>query len=295
MVLQEISMQFMQAIGRATSTRDTPPAVAANLAFVDRIDIVPFRSVNAVPRRDDVTLDLAGGRAPGMARMAEAASRLSGARGDILSQLLQATCAPIEGAGAVLRPVWAFENFARARVMIRLLSSLDRLRRNGSPHMLSPDMERDAADRLSAGLSLVRDLSAADPVPCSTVLRHVVRDLVELFGPTVGEVSVATQVEPVAMANLKRRALVLVVCNLLLRAIADGFASRRSGTLVVSLQRTGRARMRLTIADNGSAWARDWSDESGEAIDDLAAVLGGRLVHQRDGRGGVISELTFPV
>jgi two-component sensor histidine kinase len=292
-------MLFMQAIDRATGTRDAPSALAANLGFVDRIDVMAFRPVGVVARRErpaaDETADSMDGRTPGLVRMAEAASRLSGPRGDILSQLLRATCAPVEGAGGALRPVWAFENVARTGVMIRLLASLDRQRRNGSPHMPSPDMERDAADRLSAGLSLVRDLSAADPVPCSTVLRHVVCDLVELFGPTVGEVSVATQVEPVAMDNLKRRALVLVVCNLLLHAIADGFAGRRSGALVVSLQRTGGARLRLTVADNGSAWARDWPEESGEAIDDLATVLGGRVVHQWDGRGGMISELTFPV
>jgi hypothetical protein len=225
--------------------------------------------------------------------MMEAADRLTGPRADILSQLLRATCAPVEDSRSPLRPIWAFENFARTRVMIRLLSALDRLRKNGDPHMLSLDMERDVADRLSAGLSLVRDLSSATPVPCSSLLRHVVRDLAELFGPTVGEVLIATQVEPVSLSAVKRRALLLATCNLLLQALADGFAGRRSGTLLVSLHRISPAAMRLTVADDGSNATRDWSGESVEAVDDLVAVLEGRLFHQRDGRGGVVTELTF--
>ncbi len=177
--------------------------------------------------------------------------------------------------------------------MIRLLSALDRLRKNGDPDMLSLDMERDAANRLSAGLSLVRDLSTATPAPCSSLLRHVVRDLAELFGPAVGEVLIATQIEPLSLSAVKRRALLLAVCNLLLQAMADGFVGRRSGTLLVSLHRIGPAAVRLTVADDGSASTRDWANEAIEAVDDLVAVLEGRLFHQSDRRGGVITKLTF--
>jgi hypothetical protein len=282
---------FMQAMGRTTHIHDA--AAAANLAFADRVDVRPFVStVVPHPLRDRAPA-LPGRRTPGLTRMMEAADRLTGPRADILSQLLRATCTPLEAARSPLRPVWAFENFARTRIMIRLLSALDQLRKNGDPHMLSLDMERDAADRLSAGLSLVRDLSTATPVPCSSLLRHVVRDLVELFGPTVGEMLIATQVEPVSLSGVKRRALLLAACNLLLQALVDGFAGRRSGTLLVSLHRIGSAAMRLTVADDGSASTRDWSGESIEAVDDLVAILEGRLFHQRDGRGGVITELTF--
>jgi hypothetical protein len=284
---------FIQAMGRTAHIRGANAAGAANRAFVDRVDVPPFIStVVPLPVRDRAP-ELAGRRTPGLTRMMEAADRLTGPRADILSQLLRATCTPVEDSRSPLRPIWAFENFARTRVMIRLLSALDRLRKNGDPHMLSLDMERDAADRLSAGLSLVRDLSTATSVPCSSLLRHVVRDLVELFGPTVGEVLIATQIEPLSLSGIKRRALLLATCNLLLQALAGGFIGRRSGTLLVSLHRIGRAAMRLTVADDGSASTRDWSAESVEAVDDLVAILEGRLFHQCDGRGGVVTELTF--
>jgi two-component sensor histidine kinase len=284
---------FMQAMGRTARSADVNMAVAANLVLVDRVDVRPFLSTVAPRPAPHPAPELPERRTPGLTRMMEAADRLTGPRADILSQLLRSTCTPEEDPRSPLRPIWAFENFARTRVMIRLLSALDRLRKNGDPRMLSLDMERDAADRLSAGLSLVRDLSAATPVACSSLLRHVVRDLVELFGPTVGEVLIATQVEPVSISPVKRRALLLATCNLLLQALADGFAGRRSGTLVVSLHRIGRAAMRLTVADDGSVATRDWSGESVEAVDDLVAILEGRLFPQRDGRGGVVTELTF--
>jgi hypothetical protein len=276
---------YIQTMARTAQISDANATVAANLAFVDRIDVLPFVSTVAPRPMQD--------RAPGLTRLMEAADRLTGPRAGILSQLLRATCAPVQAPRSPLRPIWALENFARTRVMIRLLSALDRLRKNGDPHMLSLDMERDAADRLSAGLSLVRDLSAATPVPCSSLLRHVVRDLVELFGPTVGEMLIATQVEPVSLSNVKRRALLLAACNLLLQALANGFAGRRSGTLLVSLHRVSSAAMRLTVADDGSVSTRDRSSESIEALDDLVAILEGRMFHQRDGRGGEVTELTF--
>lgn len=284
---------LVQAMGQTARTGDT--AVAATLAFVDRIDAGPFVSATAPPPARHRPPELPGRRTPGLTRMMEAADRLSGQRADILAQLLRATCTPTEDPRSPLRPVWAFENFARTRVMIRLLSALDRLRKSGDPDMLSLDMERDAANRLSAGLGLVRDLSTATPVPCSSLLRRVVRDLVELFGPTVGEVLIATQIEPVSLSGIKRRALLLTVCNLLLQALADGFVGRRSGTLLVSLHRIDSVGMRLTVADDGSAATRDWSSEAIEAVDDLVAILQGRLLHHRDGHGGAITELTFRV
>jgi two-component sensor histidine kinase len=291
-------MLLSELIESETDAGDGLSAQSANLEFVDRIDIRPFR-----PRGLDVWRGQPGrdraweipvGRPHGLARMAEAADRLKGQRAAILCQLLRATSAPLEPEGSVLRPVWAFENFARAKVIIRLLSSLDRLRRSGSPHMLSLDVERDAADRLSAGLSLLQDLSGAQPVPCSSLLRHVVRDLVELFGPTVGEVSVATQIEPFALTGAKRRAVVLAVCMLLLNAVADGFPGRSRGVLLVALQRIGSGQLRLTVADDGCASMRDHTDEAWESVDELAAILDGTLTRQRDLRGGAIIALTFP-
>jgi two-component sensor histidine kinase len=290
-------MLLSESIEDEADAHDGRSARATNLEFVDRIDVGPFRQGGPDVRRGQAaparTWVIPGGRAQGLVRMAEAAGRLNGQRAAILYQLLRATGRPLENEGSPLKPVWSFENFARAKVMIRLLSSLDRLRKSGSPHMLSLDVERDTADRLSAGLSLLQDLSGACKLPCSTLLRHVVRDVVELFGPTVGELSVATQIEPITMTSVQRRAIVLTVCNLLLNSIADGFPGRGRGTLLVALQRTGRARMRLTVADDGCASDRNYTEESWEAVDDLVAVLEGRLIRQRDRRDGAITELTF--
>jgi hypothetical protein len=238
--------------------------------------------------------DLARPRVSGFARMADAAARLTRHRSDILCQLLRATCETVDTGDSPLKPIWVFENATRARVQIRLLSSLDRLRRNGSPYMLSVDTERDAADRLSAGLSLLKDLGSACPVSCSALLRHVVSDLVELFGPTVGEVSVATQIEPLMMTNVKRRALVLVACDLLLHSISDGYHEGSRGTLLVSLKRIERRCLRLTIADDGCGKDREPAPEMFEAVEDMTAILHGDFTFRHDDCGGMIAELTFP-
>jgi hypothetical protein len=283
---------FMQAWDER-DVRTSKHGGPTDLGVRDGIDPTPFSSAVA-PRLDRHRAPrLPAQPVPGLRLMMEAADRLTGPRADILSQLLRATCRPVESSDSPLRAIWAFENFARTRLMIRLLSGLDRVRKNGDPHMLSLDMERDAADRLSAGLSLLHDLSGATPVPCSSLLRHVARDVAELFGPTVGDVLIATQVERVLLSRIKRRALLLTTCNLLLQALAEGFPGRRSGTLLVSLHRIGGAAMQLKVADDGSAATRDRFDDSVEAVNDLVAILEGRLCHQRDGRNGVVTELTF--
>jgi hypothetical protein len=267
---------------RAGSSRPDP---FSTLRFVDRVDVIQFHTGS----------ETRGGRSSGFGRMSDLAGRLSGQRSDILGQLLRATCETVEMERSAFKPIWAFENFARAGVLVRLLLGLDRLRKSGSPYMLTADMERDAADRLSAGLCLLKDLSARGPAPCSAVLRHVARDLVELFGPTVGDVAVATQIEPLTMTHVKRRALVLLTCNLLLHSVADGYAGRSGGMVLVALIHVGGSRARLTVADDGCVRDRELSREVREALDDLAAILGGTLVSRQDARGGMISELTFPV
>jgi signal transduction histidine kinase len=259
-------------------------ATAAANREIDGGDIVPFRSGAAglLSRRP------INGTRPDIA---DAASRLTSQRYDILCQLLRAAG---ETERSAFKPIWAFENVERAGLIIRLLLSLDRLRKSGSPQMLSLDMERDAADRLSAGLRLLRDLSPAIRVPCSAVVRDIARDLVELFGPTVGEVSVAMRIEPLTMTNVKRRALVLIVCNLLLHAIAEGYPGRAAGRLIVSLRRSGEFDARLSVADDGYGGDREWAPSASAAIGDLAAVLEGRLLCRRDAGGGCVVEVTFP-
>jgi hypothetical protein len=255
----------------------------ATLAFVDRIDTAPLR-----PPADTRTA-----RASGLVRMAEAAGRLSRQRSDILAQLLRATVQPADVTRSAFAPIWAFDNVARTGVLIRLLLALDRLRKSGSPHMLSPAMERDAADRLSAGLSLLQDCSGSDPAPCSALLRHVVRDLVELFGPTAGDIAVSTQIETLAMPAVKRRALLLIACNLLLHCITDGAPGQSGRRLGVSLQRIGGGRVRLTVADTAAGDDHDRSADLCEAIDDMAAILAGRISVRRDEHGGSATDLIF--
>jgi hypothetical protein len=152
--------------------------------------------------------------------------------------------------------------------------------------MLSLDMEQNAADCLSAGLCLLKDLTTTRPVPCSALLRHLVRDLVELSGPTAGEVTATAQIEPLALPSVKRRALVLAACNLLLHFISGGYSGRSRGTLLVSLRRIGGCHARLTVADDGCAKDRDQAPEVLEAIEDLTAIFHGHFTSRYDHRGG---------
>jgi hypothetical protein len=228
-------------------------------------------------------------------RMVNSAAGLSTQRAEILCKLLRATCEIRQAEGSALRSIWAAENLARGDRVIQLLALLDRIDRTNGIAMIPPETEHYAADRLAAGLCLLQNLSAAEPVPCSAVLRHVVHDLMALFGPVVGGVIVVTRMQHLAMANDRRRALVLAACNILLHAISLGFDRRVLGRFVVSLERIDTTTAQLTIANNGGSSDGFAVPLPLEPVGDLAAFLEGRFSYRQADHGGTIAVLAFPV
>jgi len=281
---------------RGSLVHDVYPAFAVEQDSLVLPGGFPVGVVPPAERPDHAaSMEIRESRAEGLLRLADAASRLTTRRADILCQLLRATCPGTDADASPLRPIWELENFARAGMTIRLLASMDRLKKSRRSPRPSRAGERDAADRVTASLSLLQNVASAGMVPASTLLSFLARDLVELFGPAVGGLSVAVQIEPLMLPRLGRRALLLAACNLILRSICDGFPAAAGGTLLVSLRRIGERSARLIVADDGHA--RDWDPPSSfqHAIDDLAAILDGEFAYATDQQDGKTACLTFPI
>jgi two-component sensor histidine kinase len=63
------------------------------------------------------------------------------------------------------------------------------------------------------------------------VLREIVRDLVTLFGPTAGDIELHLNIERVALAAYRRRALVLAASELVINALLHAFKGRSGGLI----------------------------------------------------------------
>ena len=123
-------------------------------------------------------------------------------------------------------------------------------------------VERDAPMRFELDYRVASNLAAAigelvivhdnERLPCSAVLRGIVRNLVELFGPVAGNIRIATRIEPLQLAAFKRRALALVAVELISEALANAFRGLDEGHIEVHLTRISRSRARLTVKNSGT-------------------------------------------
>lgn len=224
---------------------------------------------------------------------AEAADLLTSRRGAILDLLLKATRSARDDDRTMLEPIWANETFERVYFIVELLLMLDHRMKAGSRHLSGVRIEHQTALRLAGAFRLLNDLTDRDVQPCCGLLRDVVRDLVELFGPAVGDVVVKLDIERLALPQFEWRALILAAGNLVLRALLHAFRGRSFGVVQVSLRRVGDSYARLIVADDGCDLTYDREADGWAVLEDLTAILDSRVAYRRANRGGTIAEIVI--
>jgi hypothetical protein len=188
----------------------------------------------------------------GMVRAHCASARVKSELSDPVSVLLEATANAGRSGSPFLRPIWVEEAMHRAHTTLRLFQML-RLRQGeaiGPTHSI----EAGLADELARGLRCLEVPSDNTIVLCSRLLRETVRNLVDLFGPAIGAVELATCIEHCNFPSYVRRAIVLLAAELVCNALIHGFPGRHRGQLRVELVRSLPGYARLTISDDGSGF-----------------------------------------
>jgi hypothetical protein len=205
-------------------------------------------------------------------KMAEAAAMMSAHRQELLGVLLPATVPLSANSGPIHRPVWANEAMQRAYELTRMVAQLDRNAPLGHAAVAAARAELALATELSdafRALDFVRD---EQQLACSGLLRTLVRDLAELFGPVAGEIELRTQIEPVMLPAFQRRALVLSGCALVMRALGPRRGQRGARVIAVTLARLGPSRVLLRVSDDGRPDPAA-EPELPEVVADLAGLL----------------------
>jgi two-component sensor histidine kinase len=228
-------------------------------------------------------------------QMATGCALVSISRQAMLGVLLDATLAFTRGGRPVLTALWSDEAMQRAYNIIRLIVELERQATFSCGDSLGAATEY----RVAMGLAEVfRSLVVRDDNEvrsCSDALRTAVRNLVELFGPVVGQVQVRTSVERIALPAFKRRALVLAACELVINALRHGFAGRSVGCITVTLCRTKCGQGWLGVADDGWGIPTSNSPQPCGIVFDLAALLESDVVYGAAKDGGTFAEIDFPI
>jgi two-component sensor histidine kinase len=226
---------------------------------------------------------------PFMSRFEIIAARsaaLSPRTGRMLGVLLDATRLPDCAEDAAPDPLWTDDAMNRACNMAILVAQLQH--RTGA----GTDADRLAAEL--AGLYRALDVGQDDQeLPCSAVLKGVVRTLLALFGPAAGRGLIETDIEPLSLPAAKRRALVLAASDLVVDALRHGIAGNSDGPIKVTLRTIGRARAGLRIDDDSIGFRENHPDRQSGIAGRLAAVLEAELIYRRSSFGGTSAEIVF--
>jgi two-component sensor histidine kinase len=155
----------------------------------------------------------------------------------------------------------------RAYNLIELVALLDLRSRGSMRGSTDVTLENGNATALAESYQALDIVDENDHLLCSSLLRTMARSLVELFGTPIGNVVLKTQIAPLSLSAIKRRALVLVCNELLVNALRHAFVGRSDGLIKVTLGSFNDRRHYLVVSDNGN------SRTPGDIVSDLACLL----------------------
>jgi two-component sensor histidine kinase len=230
-------------------------------------------------------------------QIASAAASISRQRVRLLGILLAAASPTLCGGPAVLRPIWATETLHRAHNMIRLVARLEQK----VPRRNKPSESLGFENKLGVELASIFDslaIARNDELrACSCPVRDVARNLIELFGPGVGHITLATSVERLALPAFQHRALVLIASELIINSLLHAFENRSTGRMTLRLDRLNRGMARLAVTDDGRGLFGNVPHHPARCgvINDLADLLQSEVMYRSAPGGGTVAEIDIPL
>jgi two-component sensor histidine kinase len=194
----------------------------------------------------------------------------------LLSSVIPSRC----GGPEVLRPLWAYESMQRAYNLIELVALLDLRSRESIRGSIDVALENGNATALAKSYQALNIVDEIDHLLCSGLLRTMAHGLVELFGTPIGNVVLKTQIAPLSLSAIRRRALVLVCNELLVNALRHAFVGRSDGRIKVTLGSLNHRRRYLVVSDNGNGMTNVASRTPGDIVSDLACLLDGEIQYR---------------
>ena len=209
---------------------------------------------------------------------------------DAVGKLLAAAIVPSSRDTLPSDGVWTQEALHRAYSMVRLF-----LRLHARQKVVNP-LNRIIENRLAEDISRILNAYRSDTMPtlahCASDMRDIVRGLVALFGPAVGDIEVQCDIERVKLPPVAQRTLVLLSQELVVNALLHAFSGRHRGWIAVRLCRSFDGYIHLRVEDDGIGFPADASNRHGVAYM-LASRLDAAISHARSASGVTCVDVAF--
>lgn len=230
--------------------------------------------------------------ASSFALMAEFSRALSVRSDEAIGPLLAAATVRQDETAKDIRSIWTTEAIHRAHATLKLFLMLHRSRRRID--RLTRVLEGTLAIDLAQNICALTRSGSAKAENCAKALRDTVAGLVALFGPGVGDLAVETNMSEVRLPGQRRRALALLIHELVVNAILHAFAGRHRGRIGVTVRLVSPGLAILSVMDDGVGIGDDAID-AGSIAAHLAAILGSELSYSRTICGFTKIEAIFNV
>lgn len=215
-------------------------------------------------------------------------------RGPLLSVLFDASSPLTCGGPSMLYSVWAAEAMNRARNMCQLAMLLEYHRWNRSQQAVSYRAELACATQLASGLRALEISDVDAMLPCSELMCEISSCLVALFRPVLGQITLSTACERIALSADRRRALVLIAIELVTQTLFHAFDGCEEGCLSVALACDRRGTALLLVEDSGNGLRFD-TQASRRIIGQLGSVLAAEISYRHSAMGGTATRVWFSV
>jgi hypothetical protein len=216
-------------------------------------------------------------------------------RTEMLFRLLEPIGPAAWGGRPVLWPLWADEMVHRTYVTVQLTALLMSKLRLAPDVPMRCELDYKVASCLAAAIRELVIVNDNERLPCSALLRSIVRNFAELFGPVVGHIRIATNIEPLQLAAFKRRALALVLVGILSDVLLNPFCGQDDGHLEVQLAHVSPSRARLMVKNSGRNQLVSIPHGGNPIGHDLASLLEAEIVYGIAGFDCTAAQIDFPV
>jgi hypothetical protein len=189
--------------------------------------------------------------------------------------------------------LWCREAINRAQNLLDLFILIETARW----HQVGPSIGSclDQA-RASTLFDLYQSLEGCDAhrlMSCTPLIRGIASGLVDLFGRAVNGLKVDFKLSPLSLTVLKRRALVLMVSELVLDLIIEAFPHKQRAVIFVALESLGAGVFCLTVHSDSISIGEDRLCNSMSLTSQLASILDGEMIYRRSNFGGARFEIEF--
>jgi hypothetical protein len=214
-------------------------------------------------------------------------------RGSILEILLDCT----ENSSPNIKspdPIWTAEASHRALNLLRLiLSTKDRSARNG---VKSNDfmMEYKLAQSLVDTYRLLNIDNESGPCSCEEIIQASIRGLLAAFQTTIGMVEVKIRTLALNLPTHKRRALTLLLSELVVGMLLDKSERGADGRLTLSFSRAGSDQMNIKM-ETSCPLPRSFNSPGYDIVCALSGIVGAEILYSAAQAGGTSVELLIPL